>query len=113
MFAFSQAKVVDSPRVQRTAASAEDRLKGTVSVLDYVRTHGSASRADLVDATGLSRAVVTHRVGELIGYGVLAEGDFGRSTGGRAPRLIRFRADAGHLLVADLGATSMDVAVAD
>ena len=64
-------------------------------------------------ATGLSRAVVTQRVGELIDYGVLADGNLGPSTGGRAPRLVRFRADAGHLLVADLGATSMDVAIAD
>jgi glucokinase-like ROK family protein len=113
MFAFLRAKVVDSSGVHRTVASAEDRLDGIVTVLDHIRTHGSASRAGLVHATGLSRAVVTQRVGELIEYGVLAEGDFGPSTGGRAPRLVRFRADAGHLLVADLGATSMDVAIAD
>jgi glucokinase-like ROK family protein len=99
--------------VKRTIAPAEDRLQGLVTVLDYVRSHGSSSRAGLVHATGLSRAVVTQRVGELIDYGVLAEGDLGPSTGGRAPRLVRFRADAGHLLVADLGATSMDVALAD
>jgi len=97
----------------RTIAPAEDRLQGLVTVLDHVRSHGSATRASLVHATGLSRAVVTQRVVELIDYGVLADGDLGPSTGGRAPRLVRFRADAGHLLVADLGATSMDVAVAD
>ena len=99
--------------MQRTVAPAEDRLNAIVTVLDHVRTHGSASRAGLVHATGLSRAVVTQRVGELIDYGVLADGNLGPSTGGRAPRLVRFRADAGHLLVADLGATSMDVAIAD
>ena len=97
----------------RTIAPAEDRLQGIVTVLDHVRAHGSSTRAGLVHATGLSRAVVTQRVGELIDYGVLAEGNLGPSTGGRAPRLVRFRADAGHLLVADLGATSMDVAIAD
>lgn len=91
----------------------EDRLQGIVSVLDHVRSHGPCSRAALVHATGLSRAVVTQRVGELIAHGVLAEGDLGPSTGGRAPRLVRLRADAGYLLVADLGATSVDVAVAD
>jgi glucokinase-like ROK family protein len=66
-----------------------------------------------VHGTGLSRAVITQRVADLIEYGVLTDGDLGPSTGGRAPRLVRLRADAGHLLVADLGATSMDVAVAD
>jgi glucokinase-like ROK family protein len=99
--------------VEGTFVPVEDRLQGIVSVLDHVRGHGPCSRAALVHATGLSRAVVTHRVGELISYGVLAEGDLGPSTGGRAPRLVRLRADAGHLLVADLGATSVDVAVAD
>jgi glucokinase-like ROK family protein len=99
--------------VKRAVAPAEDRLQGIVSVLDHVRTHGSSTRAALVHATGLSRAVVTQRVADLIEYGVLTDGDLGPSTGGRAPRLVRFRADAGHLLVADLGATSVDVALAD
>jgi glucokinase-like ROK family protein len=99
--------------VKRTVAPAEDRLQEIVTVLDYVRSHGQATRAALVHTTGLSRAVVTQRVADLIAYGVLADGDLGPSTGGRAPRLVRFRADAGHLLVADLGATSVDVAIAD
>jgi glucokinase-like ROK family protein len=101
-------------RVARKASlAAEDRLAGLVTVLDFVRSHGSTTRPTLVRATGLSRAVVTQRVAELLKYGLLVEGDLGPSTGGRAPRLLRFRADAGHLLVADLGATSVDVALAD
>jgi glucokinase-like ROK family protein len=91
----------------------EHGLNGLLPVLDYVRRHGSSTRPRLVRATGLSRAVVTQRVAELLDYGLVAEGELGPSTGGRAPRTIRFRADAGHLLVADLGATSIDVGVAD
>jgi glucokinase-like ROK family protein len=86
---------------------------GLVEVLDYVRRHGSCTRAELVAATGLSRALVGQRLDALTGYGLLAEAGVGPSTGGRAPRRVRFRADAGHLLVADLGATSIDVAIAD
>ena len=82
-------------------------------MLDHVRMHGESSRARLVEATGLGRSVVTQRVDSLLDYGLLAEDGLGPSTGGRAPRLLRFRADAGYLLVADLGATSMDVALAD
>lgn len=92
---------------------AEESLNGLVTVLDFVRTHGSSTRPRLMHATGLTRAVVTQRVAELVEYGLLAEGELGPSTGGRAPRLLRFRADAGHLLVADVGATSIDVAIAD
>ena len=99
--------------MKRTVVPAEDRLQGLVTVLDYVRTHGTTTRASLVHATGLSRAVVTQRVGELLDYGLLVEGELGPSTGGRAPRILRFPSDAGHLLVADLGATSVDVALAD
>jgi glucokinase-like ROK family protein len=93
--------------------SPEQGLNGLLYVLDHVRTHGSSTRAQLVHATKLSRSVVTQRVAELMEYGLLTEGKLGPSTGGRAPRTLRFRADAGHLLVADLGATSVDVAVAD
>ena len=84
-----------------------------VPVLDHVRTHGESSRAELAQATGLGRSVLTQRVDALRKYGLLADDGVGVSTGGRAPRLVRFRSDAGYLLVADLGATSTDVALAD
>ena len=86
---------------------------GLVAVLDHVRAHGASSRAELAQATGLGRSVLTQRVDALLDHGLLAEDGVGVSTGGRAPRLLRFRADAGYLLVADLGATSTDVALAD
>ncbi len=84
-----------------------------VAVLDHVRANGESSRAELAQATGLGRSVLTQRVDALRSYGLLAEDRVGVSTGGRAPRLLRFRSDAGYLLVADLGATSTDVALAD
>ena len=98
---------------RKVSPLGEERLAGLVTVLDFVRTHGSTTRAALVHATGLSRAVVTQRVAELVDYGLMVEGELGPSSGGRAPRIVRFAADAGHLLVADLGATSVDVALAD
>jgi len=88
-----------------------EALDALVLVLDEVRLGRSRSRAELVDRTGLSRGVVAQRVGELIDRGLLVEGKPGPSTGGRPPRQLGFRADAGHVLVADLGATSIDVAL--
>ncbi len=88
-----------------------EALDALVLVLDEVRLGRSRSRAELVDRTGLSRAVVAQRVGSLIDRGLLVEGKPGPSTGGRPPRQLGFRADAGHVLVADLGATSIDVAL--
>ncbi|HEX5147751.1 MAG TPA: ROK family protein [Candidatus Limnocylindrales bacterium] len=89
----------------------DESLDALVIVLDEVRFGRSASRSELVARTGLGRAVVAQRIGELIERGLIAEGDVGPSTGGRPPRQLAFRADAGHILVADLGATSIDVAV--
>lgn len=86
-------------------------LDALVTVLDGVRLGHSRSRGELVARTGLSRNVVAQRVGELLDRGLVVEGDPGPSTGGRPPRQLTFRADAGHVLVADLGATSIDVAV--
>ena len=74
-------------------------------------SYDGVSRSELVARTGLGRAIVAQRVGELVDRGLAVEGAVGPSTGGRPPRQLAFRADAGHVLVADLGATSIDVAV--
>jgi len=89
----------------------DEALDALVLVLDEIRLGRSRSRSELVERTGLGRAIVAQRVGELIERGLAVEGETGPSTGGRPPRQLTFRADAGHLLVADLGATSIDVAL--
>ncbi len=95
----------------RFAPLPDESLDALVAVLDEVRLGRSTARADLVARTGLGRAIVSQRIGELIERGLVAEGDVGPSTGGRPPRRLAFRGDAGHVLVADLGATSIDVAL--
>ena len=90
-----------------------ESLDALVSILDEIRQARSRSRAELVTRTGLSRGVVAQRVAELIELGLVVDDELGPSTGGRPPRQMSFRADAGHVLVADLGATSIDVAVTD
>ena len=89
----------------------DEALDAFVMVLDEIRLGRSGSRPELVARTGLGRAIVAQRVGELIERGLVVEGDVGPSTGGRPPRQLTFRSDAGHLLIADLGATSIDVAL--
>jgi glucokinase-like ROK family protein len=91
----------------------EEALDALVIVLDEIRRGRSRSRAEVADRTGLSRSIVAQRVGELVDRGLVREGDTGPSTGGRPPRQLAFRADGGHVLVADLGATSIDVALTD
>ncbi len=102
-----------APRPHRVeyAPLPDEALDALVVVLDEIRFARSRSRSELVIRTGLSRGIVAQRVGELIERGLVVEGDLGPSTGGRPPRQLAFRADAGHVLVADLGATSIDVAL--
>ncbi len=100
-----------APPTARFGPLPDESLDALVTVLDEVRLGRSMSRSELVARTGLGRAIVAQRIGELIERGIVAEGDVGPSTGGRPPRRLTFRADAGHVLVADLGATSIDVAV--
>lgn len=90
-----------------------DHITSLVAVLDAVRNHGATTRPQIARMTGLGRNVVTDRVKQLISAGLLADGELGRSTGGRAPRELRFRAEAGSILVAEVGATSLEVAVSD
>ncbi|MFL5724981.1 MAG: ROK family protein [Chloroflexota bacterium] len=99
--------------VRARAPLPDESLDAFVIVLDEVRFGRSRSRSELVARTGLGRAIVAQRVGELLERGLVIEGDVGPSTGGRPPRQLAFRASAGHVLVADLGATSIDVAVTD
>jgi predicted NBD/HSP70 family sugar kinase len=91
----------------------DESLDALVVVLDEVRLGRSRSRSELVARTGLGRGIVAQRVGELLERGLVVEGEVGPSTGGRPPRQLAFRASAGHVLVADLGATSIDVAITD
>ena len=91
----------------------DDALDALVIVLDEIRLGRSRSRSELVQRTGLGRAIVAQRVGELLDRGLVVEGEVGPSTGGRPPRQLRFNADAGQVLVADLGATSIAVALTD
>ena len=89
----------------------DEALDALVAVLDAVRLGRASSRPELVGRTGLGRAIVAQRVGELLDRGLIVEGDVGPSTGGRPPKRLALRTDAGHVLVADIGATSIDVAV--
>jgi glucokinase-like ROK family protein len=92
----------------------KDQLDTLVTVLDLVRSGAAQTRPELGRRSGLGRTVVTQRVADLLERGLLEEdGEVGPSTGGRAPRVLRFRAKAGSVLVGEFGATSLAVGLAD
>ncbi|MFC5824065.1 ROK family protein [Nonomuraea insulae] len=89
-----------------------EQLDTLVTVLDLVRS-GISTRPEVIRRSGLGRKVVTQRLVQLGHAGLVTEGDLAPTTGGRAPRELQFHSDAGHVLVAELGATSISVGVAD
>jgi glucokinase-like ROK family protein len=100
-------------RAHAISGLADESIESVVSVLDAVRISGATTRPEIGRVTGLGRNVVADRAAQLIAAGLLVEGPLGRSTGGRAPRELRFNAAAGVILVAELGATGIEVAAAD
>lgn len=90
-----------------------DRMENVVTVLDLLRFGLASTRPELAQQSGLGRAVVSQQLGYLTELGLVREGDLAPSTGGRAPRSLAFRAEAGVLLVAELGATSLAAGLSD
>ncbi|MGY1812353.1 ROK family protein [Blastococcus sp. SYSU D00820] len=81
-------------------------------LINLVRTGQAVTRPALEQETGLGRKVVAQRVQQAIDVGLLEDGDLAPSGGGRPSRLLRFRADAGHVYAGMVGATEMTAAVA-
>lgn len=81
--------------------------------LEFIRRDGPQSRPDLAIKTGLGRTALTQRLTVLQEAGLVMEGEYGESTGGRNPRLLRLNASAGLILGLELGATSFTVGVTD
>lgn len=83
------------------------------AVVTAIRRQGPLSRSDLSEYLDYSRASVTGIVGRMIQTGVLTEAGEGKSAGGRRPFLLDINPNLGYVVGVDIGATSLDVALAD
>jgi predicted NBD/HSP70 family sugar kinase len=91
------------------------RERNRRQVLDTLRRHGSASRADLARLTGLSRSTVSTLVADLQAGGLVVERAHVRrpSQQGRPPTLLTLDRSAGLILGIDFGHEQVHVAIAD
>lgn len=99
------------PRLRVRRPDAERR--SLVTILNLVRCRAARTRQDIERQSGLGRAVVARRLETLMDVGLVEEGELAPAKGGRAPRLVQFRADAGLVLVAVLDRSTIGVGVAD
>jgi glucokinase-like ROK family protein len=90
-----------------------DSVENLVTVLNLLRSQSTRTRPELARQSGLGRAAVSRQLARLADLGLVSEGALAPSTGGRAPRSLSFRAEAGALLVAELGATSVAAGLSD
>jgi len=81
--------------------------------LRIIALKGMISRTELAEYLGYSRASITALVNRLVQIGILEELGEGESSGGRRPRLLNFKGAFGTLVGVDMGATSLDIALAD
>ncbi|MBS3178747.1 MULTISPECIES: ROK family protein [unclassified Pseudoclavibacter] len=89
-----------------------DEVTSLLRVVNLVRMGEAQTRPQIGTVTGLGRGVVTQRVEQAISMGFLEEGDVGPSSGGRAPRTLRFRGESGLIVVCALGALHIHVGLA-
>src|SRR5262245_28396118 len=91
------------------------RRANQLAVVDALRREGSASRADLMRITGLSRTTITSLLTALLERGMVVESEVEaqRQGRGRPPALLRLAPTAGSVLGVDFGHRHLRVAVAD
>ena len=93
------------------APAVSSSIGGAGAILTLIREGRASTRAELSKLTGLARSTVAQRVDGLVANQRVIASGAGASTGGRRPTLLRFNADAGIVLAADLGATHGRLAV--
>ena len=88
-----------------------DEVTSLLRIVNLVRTGEATTRPEIGKVTGLGRGVVSQRVNQAIQIGFLGDGEFGASSGGRAPRTLRFRAEQGRIVICALGAAHIRVGI--
>lgn len=84
-----------------------------VEVMRALRRQGRISRSEISNITGWSKAKASQEIRSLVDKGYLVETGEGVSQGGRKPRLLRINNQLGYIAGIDIGATSLDIALAD
>lgn len=84
-----------------------------VEIMRALRRQGLISRTEISGITGWSKAKASQEIRRLVNKGYLVEIGEGVSKGGRRPRLLRINNELGYMVGVDIGATSIDVAMAD
>lgn len=81
-------------------------------ILGILRKSGEISRLEISHITGWSKAKTSQEIRKLVNKGFIIEIGEGDSHGGRKPRILQLNNNIGYLVGIDIGATSIDLALA-
>jgi predicted NBD/HSP70 family sugar kinase len=98
-------------RAFQKATNQQTRLINQQLVLRTIYDENPISRAQVARVTGLTRTTVSDVVDQLLTDGLAEEIGFGKSTGGKAPILLRVPDDARHLIGIEVGDTRLSGAI--
>ena len=93
--------------------SVDATTQSLTAILQLVRANTPLTRQEIERDTELGRAIVSARLSSLSELSMIDESELGTASGGRAPRLVRFRSEAARILVATLDQTAIGIGVAD
>ncbi|CAB3791688.1 N-acetylglucosamine repressor [Pararobbsia alpina] len=96
-------------QAQRTAPNPN----GPGAILALIRSGRATTRTQIMQTTGLSRSTVALRLDTLLAAGYISSAALENSTGGRPPGSFQIDPAAGVMLLAAIGAGSMQLAVTD
>lgn len=88
-------------------------IDGAGSLLSLIASGAATSRAELLEASGLSRATVTQRLNGLLASGLVCETQDTLPSGGRPTRVLAINAESGFVIVANIGETHIHLAAMD
>lgn len=83
------------------------------AAVDLIRFANGISRTDLADQMGLTRAAVSLIVNDLIESGIILEAESRSTPNGRPPIVLEINPKRGLVAAVDMGATHINLAVAD
>jgi predicted NBD/HSP70 family sugar kinase len=90
-----------------------DEVTSLLRIVNMVRLGDAVTRPEIGRVTGLGRGVVAQRVDRAVEMGFLEDAEYAPSSGGRAPRTLRFRAERGRIVVCALGGLHVHIGVTD
>lgn len=96
-----------------TTPVSTDQVDSLRAVFQVIRARQPVGRPEIARTVELGRAIVGVRVSQLMELGLIREKGFGASSGGRRAMDLELVRDAGYILTADLGATSITTGIAD